>query len=483
MTITSYTIPSPPAVTRELSPGGSDGSLAEITDVCGEGLDLLLAQYQDSPRLKSLLCAFLNQIQLLETATYNVSENVLSIETAEGVQLDLLGEIIGEGRDGQTDDEYRDDLRVRVLVNKSNGTREEMIAIVRLFENMDDETGAYVSVNETQPAGFEIRVFTTVLENPAVEIDYRVQEAKAAGVGATTIVHYGGVSDNFTFIRAADYAEKNTTMGFEYAGGGTVAGGPLAHIPSPKQNVVWTPEYLYPEAWFDASDLALSDTDPVPLWANKGTLGIVADMSQATGANQPTFNLANSAFSNQPTITLDGVNDSLSSAASTWWQLGASDELTVAGVVSVPASFVGSIVECGYDPTIGAGSSFIELRTTTPGFVGGSVRDVLFRASSAGDPNTTVTEDVPHVIFFRATRSGSNMITNMWIDGVALGASGSNTFSNQVAAGRDFSIGPTNGGAVQAMTWAELIYTKSAIGDTQRDLLYTFFNSKYGTSA
>ena len=227
MPVTSYTIPAAsPAAT--VVQGGSDGDLIEITNLCEESLTLLLAQYQDSPRLKDLICSFLERLQELETATIAVHTNVLNIDLAAGVNLDLLGKIVGEARDGRTDDVYRNALRVRVLINISDGKIEQLIAIVRLYEQMDLVVGSTVEIQELQPARLEVRIITGTPINPGSEIDKRLRQAKAGGVALTTMLSYGGVGGTFKFIRAADYPEKNTTEGFEGIAG-PVAGGTLLH--------------------------------------------------------------------------------------------------------------------------------------------------------------------------------------------------------------------------------------------------------------
>jgi len=228
MTITSYTLPGSPAVVPVTSQGGNaNGTLQPITDLCTETLTLLLAQYQDSPRLKSLICSFVERIQELETASLDVYNNVISIETAEGAQLDILGKIVGEARGDRNDAMYRNALRVRILINLSQGTIEDLVQIAALFEQIDLEVGSYVDVQEVQPARLEVRVVTTPT-NPAEEIDKRLRLAKAAGVALTTLIHYGGPTASFVFNSPADYPEKSTTSGFSDNGIGAVTGGQLA---------------------------------------------------------------------------------------------------------------------------------------------------------------------------------------------------------------------------------------------------------------
>ena len=57
-------------------------------------------------------------------------------------------------------------------------------------------------------------------------------------------------------------------------------------------------------ARYRASELVLSDTDPVSSWADEGSGG--NDLLQATGTNQPTYEAAG--FNGHPSVLTDGVN-------------------------------------------------------------------------------------------------------------------------------------------------------------------------------
>ena len=202
--------------------------LAVISDLTQNSLDLLLAEYADSPRLKNLIGSYTRAIQELETTALDVYQDVLSLDTAVGVQLDLLGRIVIEDRDGKSDTDYRRALRVRVLINISDGQTEELIAVARLFEDLS-AAGELVQIQDLQPARMELRIFsTTPTLNTIVETDRRLKQTKAAGVSLSTIVHYAGITGSFKFIRAADYPEKSTNEGFTNVPA-DVTGGEFAH--------------------------------------------------------------------------------------------------------------------------------------------------------------------------------------------------------------------------------------------------------------
>jgi hypothetical protein len=60
-------------------------------------------------------------------------KNVRNIQSVTGVILDIVGEIVGEPRNGRPDDEYRIAIKFRILLNKSNGEPETVIQALRIF--------------------------------------------------------------------------------------------------------------------------------------------------------------------------------------------------------------------------------------------------------------------------------------------------------------------------------------------------------------
>lgn len=123
----------------ELEPQGGDRAGSGLTDAEGNptghvldhadrGVDFLLAQFKDKPRIEAFLRVLLAQVQDLEDALWDLY-TLRTLDTAEGVQLDGLGDIVGEPRAARTDTVYRRFIRVRILVNLSNGLAEELYAI------------------------------------------------------------------------------------------------------------------------------------------------------------------------------------------------------------------------------------------------------------------------------------------------------------------------------------------------------------------
>lgn len=133
--------------------------------------------------IEKLIVALLVPAQDIENALQQLKLYRL-VDTAVGAQLDILGRIVGQARNGLVGDTYRRYLRARIVANFSDGVVEDLIKVVdfviydadaeivisgilnataRLRVDgiaISDEIGAIVNgfVNDTRAAG--VRVIT-----------------------------------------------------------------------------------------------------------------------------------------------------------------------------------------------------------------------------------------------------------------------------------------------------------------------------------
>lgn len=153
-------------------------SLARITDHVEQGLALLISQYARKPRVRALIASFLEQVQDLEDAAWDVMTSRL-IGSAINAQLDALGKLVGEARDGRDDDGYRVAITARITVNRSCGTGPEIVSILALVDTDD------FILRDVGPASFRVDYGTPPLNASAgQEIPTLVSEARSAGVAA-----------------------------------------------------------------------------------------------------------------------------------------------------------------------------------------------------------------------------------------------------------------------------------------------------------
>lgn len=99
-------------------------------DLIVEGLSRLPSQFINSPIIRGLVEAILTNLQPLEDVLTQL-DNERDLDTAVGVQLDVLGLLIGLLRGSLTDDQYRKALRVKVSQNASRGTTEDATDTLR----------------------------------------------------------------------------------------------------------------------------------------------------------------------------------------------------------------------------------------------------------------------------------------------------------------------------------------------------------------
>ena len=165
--------------------------MVNITSFYERSEALLAAQFRDRldngerTNFQKLLYGLIVPVQEINTIEQQLlTERWLS--TAIGIQLDLLGDILGLTRlSGESDDDYRERLYFQVFVNSSKGTPEEMIRMIQFFTQ-----GTEITYQEIYPAYFDIQTNgTNFPDNPSDLVDALHQAAPIATqyptIGAT----------------------------------------------------------------------------------------------------------------------------------------------------------------------------------------------------------------------------------------------------------------------------------------------------------
>ncbi len=186
------------------------------------GVSKLLQQYRQ-PKYEGWLTAYLNRIQEAEDATWEVIEG-RNLADAEGKQLDVLGRIVGRGRNGLSDDRYRLSIGVKILVNRSNGIGKDFRAIMAL-STPDDVILTY---EDQQTATIVVGLGPGDYDLDTLRRD--LKSAKAPGVKLFAISWGTGGTEN-AFTTSVDYGVATPD---EDLGWGTVydiaVGGYLTHV-------------------------------------------------------------------------------------------------------------------------------------------------------------------------------------------------------------------------------------------------------------
>lgn len=139
-------------------------AVTQITNHVEQAKARFTEQFKDKTKLLQFLEAMLADTQDLETAMYALL-TLRQVDTAEGVQLDVLGRIVGQPRLGLSDDDYRPFIKTRIAVNQSDGLVSQLINIVQLalsgqIADLDTLT---VKVEQQPPAAIEVIVQGTTL--------------------------------------------------------------------------------------------------------------------------------------------------------------------------------------------------------------------------------------------------------------------------------------------------------------------------------
>jgi hypothetical protein len=153
-----------------------------ITDHKAESVALLTDAYRDKRAVKGLVLGASAGADAFEAAVWQCI-NARYLGNATGHALELLGRLVGQRRNGVNDDEFRNAIRIKIAVNNSRGTAEDLTNIVRLLANGGfaryTEITAGVFRLEFESAALSAAGFAAVLE--------LLRAAKPAGVSLEAV--------------------------------------------------------------------------------------------------------------------------------------------------------------------------------------------------------------------------------------------------------------------------------------------------------
>lgn len=119
-----------------------------------------------------------------------------SVDSAVGAQLDILGKLVGQLRGGLGDTDYRRFIRARIFANKSNGTHEVLLRVVRLVLNNPAATIESLS----QRGAVAIRINGVITSNGVAGIVLEFARDTVASAIRVFVESYPDVDANlFTF--------------------------------------------------------------------------------------------------------------------------------------------------------------------------------------------------------------------------------------------------------------------------------------------
>lgn len=115
-------------------------------DLVAQGLANLLHQWKDKEKVIGVIQSILETAQVAEDQRWQLLTE-RGIYEAVGEQLDILGRLVGELREGRDDDKYRAAILARSVIDSCDGTPDGVMSAVSVISGYDA-----VKLWEHQPA-------------------------------------------------------------------------------------------------------------------------------------------------------------------------------------------------------------------------------------------------------------------------------------------------------------------------------------------
>lgn len=156
-----------------------------ISDHLAQAKARLLEQYKGKPLIEGMMDGLHQQIQDLEDVFQALSVE-RTVEGAVGFQLDRIGEIVGiERESGQSDEDYRLEIKAKIVQNINQGTPEEIIAAAKFFIG-----ATFAWYLEVYPAAVDIMTTTPIDPSQVVKIRAKLKSFLPAGVSLDQLGYY-----------------------------------------------------------------------------------------------------------------------------------------------------------------------------------------------------------------------------------------------------------------------------------------------------
>lgn len=167
--------------------------VTKITDHANRALARLAQQYQGKPLMASLLRVFTPLVQQVEDM-FSAMQLAMRLENAEGVQLDLLGALVGQPREAAGDSEYRLRIAARIKTNVSTGTVEDIYSVFKILL----PSPIVLALSPRYPAGFVLNVIGAVDLDLVPLYASFFQDAKGEGIEGQLLYSLYADANTFT---------------------------------------------------------------------------------------------------------------------------------------------------------------------------------------------------------------------------------------------------------------------------------------------
>lgn len=164
--------------------------LPQVIDHVEQGLSRNI-DFLNKENFNKLIQLFMVEVQQLEDNLLSIADQK-NLTVANGVWLDYIGSIIGEPRNFRSDKEYRNALLLKISINSSDGTPNNIINLTKQFTGADNSR-----IIDYFPAAFVNSIsipFTTPEEYPdsTEGLNDLIDNIKPAGVNGILINNING---------------------------------------------------------------------------------------------------------------------------------------------------------------------------------------------------------------------------------------------------------------------------------------------------
>ena len=133
-------------------------TLVISTEHVETALTRILYQFKDKPKFEAFITAFVQQFQDIEDAIGQLLTD-RQVDTATGENLNILGRIVGQAREGRSDADYRIWIKARIQINKSSGLTEEIYNVLKLITGFMDVGDFQLEEFDAEyPASFQLTI-------------------------------------------------------------------------------------------------------------------------------------------------------------------------------------------------------------------------------------------------------------------------------------------------------------------------------------
>jgi hypothetical protein len=180
------------------------------------GLDRMLDQFDGSVNLRLLASSYLDQAQSLEDVAYQLI-NARSLAIVSGYQLDGLGQIVNVPRSGRNDTDYRLRIRAELAVLLSQGSLEDLIAVLQLLIGMPSPPS--IQIDEYYPKAIYMRARNFVVDEDPVMIASLLRRAVSAATYLQFIYTTVEADDDDLFRFSDTNGTSETSSSHGYSNG------------------------------------------------------------------------------------------------------------------------------------------------------------------------------------------------------------------------------------------------------------------------